>query len=63
MNFDLFFLFGVLTLACEVHAPEHVNGFNISHELSLSTESYSCSLKECLELFTEPETLSENDAW
>ncbi|XP_078372001.1 ubiquitin carboxyl-terminal hydrolase 19-like isoform X3 [Oculina patagonica] len=27
------------------------------------TESYSCSLKECLELFTEPETLSENDAW
>lgn len=27
------------------------------------TESYSCSLKQCLELFTEPETLSENDAW
>ena len=29
----------------------------------LSLESYSCSLTECLELFTEPETLSENDAW
>ena len=28
-----------------------------------SLESYSCSLTECLELFTEPETLSENDAW
>ena len=29
----------------------------------LSSEPYSCSLKQCLELFTEPETLSENDAW
>ena len=31
--------------------------------IAFFSESYSCSLKECLELFTEPETLSQNDAW
>ncbi|EDO44502.1 predicted protein [Nematostella vectensis] len=31
-----------------------------SEELS---SSYSCTLRECFELFTEPETLGEDDAW
>ncbi|PFX27615.1 Ubiquitin carboxyl-terminal hydrolase 19 [Stylophora pistillata] len=34
-----------------------------SYKSGMITESYSCSLNQCLELFTEPETLSENDAW
>lgn len=41
-------------LECEEHS---------SCQTEKISESYSCSLKECLELFTEPETLSQNDAW
>lgn len=42
-------------LECEEHS-------SVNSE-SQQSVSYSCSLEDCLELFTEPETLSENDAW
>jgi len=41
-------------LECEEHSSVNSESQSVS---------YSCLLEDCLELFTEPETLSENDAW